>query len=433
MRISIFGLGYVGVVTAGCLARLGHAIVGVDPNIDKVEMLNAGQSPIVEDQIDELIRKGRRARQIRATSNALEAVAETEMAIVCVGTPSRRNGSLDTQFVEAAAAEIGRSLRERVAPLVIVFRSTMLPGTMRSVLIPILEKESASTAGEKFETLVHPEFLREGSSVEDFYRPPKIVIGERSAGAGATLLQLYSHIKTPRFCTDYETAEMVKYSDNLFHALKITFANEIGHFCQAHGINADNVMEIFCQDTKLNLSSKYLRPGFAFGGSCLPKDLRAFLYAARQRDTKLPMLESILPSNKAQIERALDGILQTGARRVGFVGLAFKTGTDDLRESPLVTLAELLTGKGIELKIYDEFVQITRLVGKNKAYVERHLPHLARLMVSSLQDLGNCELIILGRHVDSLDVNKWKAAGIRICEGALTDYRCQSSDVGSAA
>jgi GDP-mannose 6-dehydrogenase len=432
MNISIFGLGYVGVVSAGCLARDGHRITGVDINADKVAMVKAGRSPIIEAEIDDLLRQGHASGRITGTTDAAAAVAETEMAIICVGTPSAPNGSLNTQFLQAVAAQIGEALRKRSTPFLVAFRSTMLPGTMRSVLLPILAEKSASAPGEKFEALVHPEFLREGTSVKDFRNPSKIVVGERISGAGDKLLELYQGINAPVFRTSYETAEMVKYSDNIFHALKITFANELGQFCQVHGIDSHEVMDIFCRDTKLNLSSKYLRPGLAFGGSCLPKDLRAFLHAARQRDVNVPMLSSILPSNKGQIECTLDAILQTGSRRVGFYGLAFKPGTDDLRESPLVMLAELLSGKGIELKIYDAFVQVTRLLGKNKAYIEQHLPHLARLMVGAVKDLNDCEVIVVGHPAGDEKINEWRRLGLKICDAGSMQDQPQSPNVSLA-
>jgi GDP-mannose 6-dehydrogenase len=279
------------------------------------------------------------------------------------------------------------------------------------VVIPAVEKGAEGQLDDKCEVVFHPEFLREGTSVKDFYDPPKIVVGERVPGAGKRLLELYRGFTAPVFCTSYEVAEMVKYSDNIFHALKITFANEIGQFCHAHGVDSREVMDIFCSDTKLNLSPRYLRPGFAFGGSCLPKDLRAFLHAAKMRDVQVPMLESVLPSNKGQIERAVQAILQAGARKVGLWGLAFKPGTDDLRESPLVTLAELLCGKGVELKIYDEFVQVTRLVGGNKAFVEMVLPHLARLLIQSPDELDTSELIIVGHPVPAALVKGWLDQG----------------------
>ena len=414
MNISIFGLGYVGVVTAGCLARDGHRIIGVDVNEAKVEALNAGRSPIIEEQIDDLIRDGVAAGRITATTDTMSAVAATDLGIVCVGTPSEANGALDTRYLEAVAAQIGTAVRGRTEPFVCAFRSTMLPGTMRNVLVPILSERSGSGPGLRFEALTHPEFLREGSSVRDFYGPPKIVVGERAPGAGAPLLGIYRNITAPTFCVPYEVAEMVKYSDNLFHALKVTFANEIGQFCQAYGVDGQQVMDIFCHDTKLNISRRYLRPGFAFGGSCLPKDLRAFLHAAKMRDVNLPMLAAVPSSNKAQIERAFDAILRTGARRVGLWGLAFKPGTDDLRESPLVTLAEQLSGKGIELVICDEFVHATRLLGKNKAYVEQHLPHLARLLVATPDPLEPCDLIVVGHPPPPGLVDHWKKSGCRL-------------------
>jgi GDP-mannose 6-dehydrogenase len=290
----------------------------------------------------------------------------------------------------------------------------MLPGTMRSLAVPRLEAATGAPAGQHFEAIFHPEFLREGSSVTDFYDPPKIVVGERTPGTADLLLSLYDGFKAPVFRVGYEAAEMVKYCDNIFHALKITFANEIGQFCQSLGIDSREVMDVFCADTKLNLSPKYLRPGFAFGGSCLPKDLRAFLHAARQRDIATPMLAGILPSNKGQIERTAEAILATGTRKIGMWGLAFKPGTDDLRESPLVTLAEILCGKGVELKIYDEFVQVTRLVGGNKAFIEQTLPHLARLLVKTRDDLRECELIVLGHPAEPAIREGWRRAGQRL-------------------
>lgn len=414
MNISIFGLGYVGIVTAGCLAKDGHRIVGVDINRDKVAALNAGQSPLIEEGIGELIKQGVDSGRLQATTDAAVAVAETEMAIVCVGTPSEPNGALGTRHIEEVIAQIGALLAARSTPFLVVVRSTLLPGSVRSLVLKILMEKSGGQPGEKFELLFHPEFLREGTSVKDFYDPPKIVIGERVPGTGKRLLELYRDLPAPVFCTTYEIAEMVKYCDNLFHAVKITFANEIGQFCHAHGVDSREVMEIFCADTKLNLSPKYLRPGFAFGGSCLPKDLRAFLYAARRRDVSTPMLASVLPSNKVQMERALDAILATGARRIGFWGLAFKPGTDDLRESPLVTLAELLGGKGVELKIHDEFVQVTRLVGGNKAFIEQVLPHLAKLLVGDPKELESCELIVVGHSAEVEVVNAWLQQGKRV-------------------
>ena len=322
MNISIFGMGYVGVVTAACLCKDGHRVVGVDVSQSKVDLLNAGKSPIIEDQIEILLKEAKQSGRFVASTDAKLKFDEAEMCIICVGTPSKPNGSLNTGFVEGVAAQIGMLIGKRTSPLLVVVRSTLIPGTMRSLVLNILSEKSASAPGEKFEAIFHPEFLREGSSVKDYYDPPTIVVGERAPGVGKKLLDLYKDFRAPVFCVSYEVAETVKYCGNLFHALKITFANEIGSFCQAHGVDSREVMEIFCHDSKLNLSAKYLRPGFAFGGSCLPKDLRAFLSAARQRDVATPMLSNILPSNKAQIERALDEILQFNARKIGLWGLA---------------------------------------------------------------------------------------------------------------
>ncbi|MEI6076513.1 MAG: nucleotide sugar dehydrogenase [Verrucomicrobiota bacterium] len=411
MKISIFGLGYVGVVTAACFAKDGHTIVGVDVSPEKVDLINLGKSPIIEEDIDELVAAARSTGRLSATTDPAPAVKDSDLVIVCVGTPSAPNGSLSTRYVETVCEQIGALIKQRTTPLLLVMRSTLIAGSIRSVVLPALEKGAGGSLDGKCEVVFHPEFLREGTSVKDFYDPPKIVVGERVPGAGKLLLELYRGIAAPVFCTSYEIAEMVKYSDNIFHALKITFANEIGQFCQAHGVDSRAVMEIFCSDTKLNLSPRYLRPGFAFGGSCLPKDLRAFLHAARQHDVDTPMLAGVLPSNKSQIERVVQTILQTGTRRVGLWGLAFKPGTDDLRESPLVTLAELLCGKGVELKIHDEFVNVTRLVGGNKAFIEQVLPHLARLLIKASAELDTCELIILGHPAPAAQVQGWLACG----------------------
>jgi len=377
MNISVFGLGYVGIVTAGCFCRDGHRVLGVDISRLKVGQINAGRSPIIEDGIEDLIRTAWQSGRLIATGAAEEAIAATDMAIVCVGTPSERNGALSTRYVEAAVGNIGDGLRNRESPFLVVIRSTLLPGSSRRLLLPLPGARSGKAAGEGFELVFHPEFLREGTSIQDVSDPPKIVVGERVAGAADRLLELYAGFTAPVFRVGYETAEMVKYCDNIFHALKITFANEIGLYCRTHDIDSREVMEVFCADTKLNLSPKYFRPGFAFGGSCLPKDLRAFLHAARTHDIQTPMLAGVLPSNRQQIERVADEILATGVRRMGLWGLAFKAGTDDLRESPLVTLAEMLGGKGVDLRIHDPSVRVARLVGGNKAFVDQALPHLA--------------------------------------------------------
>ncbi|HVY69571.1 MAG TPA: nucleotide sugar dehydrogenase, partial [Verrucomicrobiae bacterium] len=415
MKISVFGLGYVGVVTAACFAKEGHTIVGVDVSAAKVDLVNAGQTPIIEDQVGELVREAVANGRLHATLDAAKAVAETSLAIVCVGTPSRPDGSLDHQFVGQVIGQIGAALRDRKTPFFVVVRSTMLPGTMRDLVLPLLEKSSGRPAGEGYEVVFHPEFLREGTSVADFYHPPKIVVGERVPGGGKAVLDLYAEkIEAPRIVCAIDVAEMVKYCDNLYHALKVTFANEIGQFCHAHGLDSREVMRIFCEDKKLNLSARYLRPGFAFGGSCLPKDLRAFLSTARQRHLALPMLDGILPSNTRQIERALEMVLARGARRIALYGIAFKPGTDDLRESPLVELAERLLGKGKQLVIYDEKVQVAKLVGGNKSYVEQKLPHLAELLVDRVEAINGCQLVLLGHPASRELMDSWRAAGLQI-------------------
>jgi GDP-mannose 6-dehydrogenase len=416
MDISVFGLGYVGTVSAACLARDGHRIVGVDISEAKVDRINQGEAPIIEADIAELVGDGVRCGRLSATTDAECAVEQSDMAVICVGTPSIDNGGLDTQYVERVTAQIGELIRGRARPFLFVLRSTVLPGTVGSLVIPTIEEHSGRRVGDGYEVLFHPEFLREGTAVKDFYDPPKIVVGERFPGAGQPVIDLYEGIDSPRFVTSIEVAEMVKYTDNAFHAVKITFANEIGRFCEAHDVDSREVMDIFCADTKLNISSKYLRPGFAFGGSCLPKDVRALLYAASSQGLSLPMLEGVLPSNVAQIEQAMRSVLKNGTRKVGLVGLSFKPGTDDLRESPLVELAERLIGKGIDLKIWDDNVRDAWLVGSNKAYVEKRLPHLVELLVSSGESLDDCDMIVVGHPLDRERLYGWLEQGIDVLD-----------------
>lgn len=414
MRVSVIGLGYVGLVTAACLAHDGHRVIGVDIVESKVDLINHGRSPIIEDEIGELVYEGIQTGRLSATLNTQKAIEDSDLAFICVGTPAQAdNGSLDTRHVESVSTEIGQLLRRRKRSFIFVLRSTVIPGTVREKVIPALEFHSGRQLGEGYDVLYHPEFLREGSSVEDYYEPSKIVVGGEQQGAADQLLRLYDNSHSKRFITSIETAEAVKYADNAFHALKITFANEIGQFCQVFGVDSREMMELFYADTKLNISTKYLRPGFAFGGSCLPKDLRALLHAANKENLTLPMLKAILPSNESQIERVLNMILQNGGHKVGLVGLAFKPGTDDLRESPLVELAERLVGKGKELCIYDSRVEISQLIGINKTYMEIHLPHLAQLMVDSIDAFDMCDTIIIGHSIADeylyrwLDTEKW--------------------------
>jgi GDP-mannose 6-dehydrogenase len=396
VRISVFGLGYVGTVSAACLAR-EHEIIGVDPNPVKVDLVNQAKSPIVEKGLDELIASAVGGRRLRATTSAREAVAATELSLVCVGTPSRANGSLDLKYLERVCREIGEALAGEASFHTVVIRSTVLPGTMRGVVIPILEAASGKKAGEGFGICSNPEFLREGTAVHDYDHPPKTVIGTADDVSADRLARLYEKLDAPMVVTDVATAEMVKYVDNVWHALKVDFANEIGNICKAVGLDGHRVMEIFCKDTKLNLSPYYLKPGFAFGGSCLPKDVRALNYRAKTLDLDLPVLGAILRSNDRQVERGIQMVMNGPGRRVGVLGFSFKAGTDDLRESPIVTLIEHLIGKGYDLRLYDRSVSLARLTGANKAYIEEHVPHLAGLIVDSLDDiLRHADTIVVG-------------------------------------
>ena len=397
MNISIFGLGYVGAVSAGCLARDGHTVIGVDPNVTKVQLINSGLSPIVEKDIDRIIRECVNRGTLTASTNVSEAVQTTDVSIICVGTPSQLNGSLDLSYVRRVCEEIGAALSAKPGFHIVVMRSTILPGTMREIVIPTLESTSGKKAGRDFGVCNNPEFLREGTAVYDYDNPPKTVIGETDQRSGDTLQSIYSNISAPLIRADIETAEMVKYADNVWHALKVGFANEIGNICKAMDIDSHKVMDIFCLDQKLNLSSYYLKPGFAFGGSCLPKDIRALTFKAKALDVETPILNSILPANRIQIERGLSMIMATGKRRVGVLGFSFKAGTDDLRESPIVEVIETLVGKGYNLSIYDKNVSLAKTMGSNRDYILNHIPHVSRLMVESMEDIvANCEVIVVG-------------------------------------
>jgi len=397
MKISIFGLGYVGAVSAGCLAREGHSVVGVDPYQPKLDLINSGQTPVIEADIGEIIATAVEVGNLVATSDVKEAVNSTEMSFICVGTPSLINGGLDLKYVRNVCEQIGRALRDKVDFHVVVARSTMLPGSMLDVVIPTLEEASGKIAGEGFGVCNNPEFLREGTAVYDFYNPPKTVIGETDTRSGDLLAGIYKNMDAPLIKTDVKTAEMVKYSDNVWHALKVGFANEIGNIAKAVGIDGHKVMEIFCQDTKLNLSPYYMKPGFAFGGSCLPKDVRALTYKAHSLDVEVPILDSIMISNKYQIEKGLAMIMEKGNKDVGILGFSFKAGTDDLRESPLVEIIERLLGKGYNLKLYDRNVNLASLVGANRDYILNQIPHISKLMVSSIDEvLNQAGTIVIG-------------------------------------
>ena len=397
MRISVFGMGYVGVVAAGCLAADGHEVIGVDPNADKVALINAGKSPIIEAEIGELIAAAAQRGALRATHDVAEAVAATDMSLICVGTPSQMNGALDLRYVRRVCEEIGQALAAKPGFHVVVARSTTLPGTMRSLIIPVLEECSGKTAGVDFGVCNNPEFLREGTAVHDYRNPPKTVIGETDDRAGAMLAELYAGLDAPLIRTSVEVAETVKYVDNVWHALKVGFANEIGNVCKALTIDSHAVMDIFCADTKLNLSPYYLKPGFAFGGSCLPKDVRALTHKAKTLDLDLPILNAILPSNERQVERGYQMVTSKGKRRIGVLGFSFKAGTDDLRESPVVELIERLIGKGYDLKIYDRNVNLAALTGANRDYILNHIPHISRIMAGTVREvLDHAELVVIG-------------------------------------
>jgi GDP-mannose 6-dehydrogenase len=397
MRISVFGLGYVGAVSAGCLAKDGHRVIGVDPNPTKVDLINAGHSPIVEAEIGEIIASSAASGSLTATTDPATAVLDTDLSLVCVGTPSNPNGSLDLRYVRAVCKDIGTALASKKNRHTVVVRSTMLPGSMREIVIPLLEEHSRKRAGADFGVCNNPEFLREGTAVYDYHHPPKTVIGELVPGDGDLLATLYDALEAPLIRVPVDTAEMVKYVDNVWHALKVGFANEIGNLCKQMHLDGQQVMSIFCQDQKLNLSSYYLRPGFAFGGSCLPKDLRALNYKASRLDLNTPILSSILPSNAVQIQRGFDMIQDKGSKRVGVLGFSFKAGTDDLRESPIVELIERLLGKGFDVRIYDKNVNVARLVGANREYILNHVPHIANIMVGSVAEvLASADTVVIG-------------------------------------
>ena len=397
MKISVMGLGYVGVVSAGCLAREGHEVIGVDAEPSKVNLINAGKTPIIEKDIGEIIEQQVAAGRLSATTDAAAAIRHAELSLICVGTPSLPNGGIDLTYVRRVCEQIGAALRNHPEAPVVVVRSTMLPGTMRQVVIPTLEERSGKRAGAEFGVCISPEFLREGTAVRDYLNPPKTVIGELNTASGEPLASLYAQVPGPLIRTDIETAEMVKYADNAWHALKVGFANEIGNVCKALEVDGHRVMDVFCQDTKLNLSSYYLKPGFAFGGSCLPKDLRALLYKAKTLDLSLPILGAILPSNEQQIERGMRAVVEQGSKRVGILGLSFKAGTDDLRESPVVELTERLIGKGYDLRIYDRNVSLASIHGANRDYILNHIPHISRLMVPTIDEvLDHAGTIVIG-------------------------------------
>jgi GDP-mannose 6-dehydrogenase len=397
MRVSVFGLGYVGCVSAACFARAGHDVVGVDVSPEKVALINAGTSPIVEPGLADLLAEMVAAKRLRATCSSDEAVAATDLALICVGTPSQRSGRPDFSAIARVGEQIGQALRHRTGRFTVVLRSTVLPGTLTGLLVPALRAGAGPSFTGDLDVAVNPEFMREGSSLRDFVNAPLTLVGCESEEAATALRSLYLCVNAPFVHTGVPEAEMIKYVSNAFHALKVCFANEIGDLCAALGADAQEVTRVFLMDKKLNVSEAYLRPGFAFGGSCLPKDVRALLQAARSESLPVPLLDAIVPSNKAQVDRAVEAVLDTHRRRVGIVGLAFKAGTDDLRESPMVALVETLIGKGCQVRIFDRNVSIARLVGANRRYIEEEIPHISSLMCDDLDAvLAHAEVLVIG-------------------------------------
>jgi GDP-mannose 6-dehydrogenase len=398
MKISIFGMGYVGSVTAACLAEQRHEVVGVDVNPTKVKLINAGQTPVIEPGLGDLMRDAVRDGRLRATASAAEAVASTDISLVCVGTPTLRSGRLDLSGIEKVSGELGRALKEKSGFHTIAVRSTILPGTSDRLVIPTLESGSGKTAGRDFAVCYNPEFIREGTAVADFYAPPFTIIGAHDPKHGQPVAALYAAIDKPLVHTEMRLAEMLKYICNAFHALKIVFANEIGTIAKSVGVDSQALMQLFCTDEKLNISRAYLQPGFAFGGSCLPKDVRSLAYLGRELDLKLPMLESIVPSNQIHMQRGIDLVLQTGKKKVGVLGLSFKPDTDDLRESPMIELVKALIGEGCQVRIFDEKVKLSSIVGANREFVEKEIPHIGALLLATLEEVvRDSEVIVVGR------------------------------------
>jgi len=400
MNVSIFGLGYVGAVTGACLSKLGHRVIGVDPDQQKLRFLREGKSPILEEGLDDLTHEAVQSGNFTVTDDSRAAIAATDISLICVGTPSMSNGGLCTTFVEKAVTQVGAGIREKGSYHSVVVRSTVLPGTTKGVLVPLLEAATGSLAGEGFGISMHPEFLREGTSIKDFFEPPYTVVGTDSGKEFRRVCDLYEGsgpaVGGERIRCAIPAAEAIKYGCNLFHAVKITFANEMGLFCKKAGVDSREVMDLLCRDQKLNISPKYLKPGFAFGGSCLPKDVRACIDSARKADVPVSMLEGVLNSNRLQIERVADRIMSWGERKISMLGISFKEGTDDLRESPLVRLAELLIGRGYDLRIFDPNVRYAALFGSNKAFIDRELPHLKSILVDSDEAMAHAKVLVFG-------------------------------------
>ena len=397
MKISIFGLGYVGAVSLACLARDDHDVIGVDVDDAKLELIRSGKTPVVEEGMVDLMQRVVAGGRVRVTRDARMAVRESDVSLVCVGTPSASNGSQDQSAMLAVARQIGEGIGAKNGPHTVVFRSTLVPGTVEEVLAPLIAEASGRVAGRDFHVCFQPEFLREGSSIRDYDKPPFTIVGASTQPPVDLLRKLFGHLPCEFHQTSVRAAEMVKYSCNNFHALKITFANETARVCEALGVDPFEVMELVCSDRQLNIAPTYLKPGYAFGGSCLPKDLRATAYLAKMHDVELPMMAAILPSNRAHVDHAIAKVLATGKRSVGMIGLSFKPGTDDLRESPLVALAEHMIGKGMNLLVYDAEVHLSNLLGANRRFIEQHIPHIGSLIRSDIADVvAASEVLVVG-------------------------------------
>jgi len=403
MKVCVIGLGYVGAVTAACLAHDGHEVLGVDLDPTKLKLLKEGKAPIIEEGIEDVTREAAESGRLRVADRLDERMASCDLIFVCVGTPSAANGSQDLTAVRRVAEEIGAALKSCDSFPVVVLRSTVYPGSTEAIVKPILETHAHGAVGSKFGLCFQPEFLREGTSVKDFYNPPFTVIGTECKKSEEKLRQLFGAFPGEFVVTSYQAAEMLKLTCNVFHALKISFANEVGRLSKSLGVDSREVMDLVCKDKSLNISSAYMRPGFAYGGSCLPKDLRAMLYLAKSNDLELPVLQGVEDTNVLHIRHAADMVMSSGSREVGMVGLSFKPGTDDLRESPLVALAETLLGKGYNLRIYDPAVNLARLIGSNKRFIEETIPHLESLLMENLAAVVNhADVLIVGQKQDSL-------------------------------
>jgi len=432
VKINIFGMGYVGCVSAACLANEGNEVLGIDIDTTKIKIINSGKSPIVERGLNEAISEAVSYNGLIAISNKIKEIREADISIVCVGTPSKENGSLNLEVIKEVSKQIGCQLKNWTDYHVVNVRSTVLPGTTEETIIPILEKTSGKKVGKDFGVCVNPEFMREGSSLRDFYNPPFTIIGQYDQRSGDRIAQIYSNINAPIIKTNIKVAEMIKYASNSFHALKISFANEIGNVCKRLKVDSHEVMEIFCRDTKLNISPYYLKPGFAFGGSCLPKDLRAILYTAKEQDLETPLLSSVLRSNRKQIDIAYNLIKKTGSKKVGILGLSFKPGTDDLRESPMVDLVEKLLGKGYHVSIYDKEVALAKIIGSNKRYIQSTIPHISSLMIKTAKGvINNADVIVVGKKnkefkniVSTIDRNKILIDLVRIVRNPEENDGC---------